>query len=78
MCWTLVAEELHKANVSCLVFPPHQGKISSAQPLSGLDSLTGIRESRVTNEHATLPQSPFSFSLCNRKSNARASRLSRL
>jgi hypothetical protein len=52
VCWTLVAEEPHrptilnlehcllkpKANVSCLIFPPHQGKMSSAQPLSGLDS----------------------------------------
>jgi hypothetical protein len=50
MCWTLVAEEPHrrpilnlehcplKANVSCLIFPLHQGKTSSAQPLSGLDS----------------------------------------
>ena len=50
MCWTLVAEEPHrstilhlehcplKANVSCLIFPLHQGKMSSAQPLSGLDS----------------------------------------
>jgi hypothetical protein len=50
MCWTLEAEEPHrstiltlehcplKANVSCLFFPPHQGKMSSAQPLSGLDS----------------------------------------
>jgi hypothetical protein len=50
MCWALVAEEPHrstilylehcplKANVSCLIFPPHSGKMSSAQPLSGLDS----------------------------------------
>jgi hypothetical protein len=50
LCWPLVAEEPHrsatlnlehcpiKANVSCLVFPLHQGKTSSAQPLSGLDS----------------------------------------
>jgi hypothetical protein len=36
------------------------------------------RESRATNEHTILPQSPFSFSICNRKSNARASRLSHL
>jgi hypothetical protein len=89
MCWALVAEEPHrpttlnlehcplKANVSCLIFPLHQGKISSAQPLSGLDS-PPTRELRATNEHITLPQSPFSFPLYNRKSNARASRLSHL
>ena len=34
------------------------------------------RESRATNELTALPQSPFSFPLYNRKSNARASRLS--
>jgi hypothetical protein len=52
MCWALVAEETHrstilnlercslkaKANVSCLIFPLHQGKASSVQPLSGLGS----------------------------------------
>jgi hypothetical protein len=53
MCWTLVAEEPHrstilnlelelehcplKANARCLIFPLHQGKMSSVQPLSGLD-----------------------------------------
>ena len=36
------------------------------------------RESRATNEHAILPQPPFSFPLYNRKSNARASRPSHL
>jgi hypothetical protein len=91
MCRILVAEEPHrptilnlehcplKANVRCLVFPLHQGKMSSAQPLSGLDSPSqGTRESRATNEHTTLPQSPFSFPIYNRKSNARASRLGHL
>jgi hypothetical protein len=52
MCWTLVAEEPRrsiilnlnlehhplKANARCLVFPLHQGEMSSAQPLRGLDS----------------------------------------
>jgi hypothetical protein len=49
MCWALVAEEPHrstilnlkhcplKANARCLIFPLHQGKTSSVQPLSGLD-----------------------------------------
>jgi hypothetical protein len=37
-----IAEEPHRspilmANVSCLIFPLHRGKMSNAQPLSGLD-----------------------------------------
>jgi hypothetical protein len=89
MCWTLVAEEPHrstilnlehcplKANVSCLIFPLHQGKMSSAQALEW-PRLPLTRESRATKDHTTLPQPPFSFPLYNRKSNARASRPSHL
>jgi hypothetical protein len=61
MCWTLVAEEPHrspilnlehcplKANVSCLIFPLHQGKISSTQPLSGLDSPSQRSRGQLTS-----------------------------
>jgi hypothetical protein len=35
-------------------------------------------KSRPTNEYTALPQSPFSFPIYNRKSNARVSRLSHL
>ena len=89
MCWTLVAEEPHrstildlehcplKANVSCLIFPLHQGKMSSAQALEW-PRLPLTRESRATKDHTILPQPPFSFPLYNRKSNARASRHSHL
>ena len=88
MCWTLVAEEPHrstildlehcplKANVSCLIFPLHQGKMSSAQPPSGLDFPSQGSRGQLTS----IPSyhSPFSFPLYNRKSNAHASRLSHL
>jgi hypothetical protein len=59
MCWTLVAEEPHrstilnlehcplKANMSCLVFPLRQGKMSSAQALEW-PRLPLTRESRAT------------------------------
>jgi hypothetical protein len=67
-----------KANMSCLIFPLHQGKMSSVQPLSGLDPpLT--RESRATNEHAVLLTAvPLLFTPLqySRKSNACTSRLS--
>jgi hypothetical protein len=61
MCWTLVAEEPHtsinlnlehcplKANASCLIFSLHQGKMSSAQPLSGLDSPSQGSQGQLTS-----------------------------
>jgi hypothetical protein len=68
-----------KANASCLIFPLHQGKMSSAQPLSAeWPRLPLTRESRATNEQTALPQPLFYFPLYNRKSNARASLLSHL
>jgi hypothetical protein len=76
MCWTLVADEPRrsiilnlnlehyplKANVRCLTFPLHQGKMSSAQPLSGLDSPSqGSREqlTSMPSYHSPPSLSPF-------------------
>ena len=81
MCWTLVAEEPHrstilhlehcplKANVSCLIFPLHQGKMSSAQPLSGLDSPSqGSRGQLKTTPsyHSPPSLSPFTIGKATR------------
>jgi hypothetical protein len=81
MCWTLVAEEPHrsttlnlehcplKANVSCLIFPPHQGKMSSVQPLSGLDSPSqGIRGqlTSIKPYHSPPSLSPFTIEKATR------------
>jgi hypothetical protein len=86
MCWTLVAEEPNrpttlnlehyplKADVSCFIFPRKDEQRTAPE----WPRLPLTRDSRATNEHAALPQSPFSFPLYNRKSNARASRLSHL
>jgi hypothetical protein len=83
----LVAEEPHrstilnlehfplKANVSCLIFPLHQGKMSSAWPLSGLDSPS--KESRgqltsIASYHSPPSLSPFTTGKATRAHLARA------
>jgi hypothetical protein len=76
MCWPLVAEEPHKstilnlghcplkANVSCLIFPLHQEKISSTQPLSGLDSPSqGSRGQLTSTPPYRSPPSLFPFKI---------------
>ena len=76
MCWPLVAEEPHrspilnlehcplKANVSCLIFPLHQGKMSSTQPLSGLDSPSqGSRGQLTSTPPYRSPPSLFPFKI---------------
>jgi hypothetical protein len=81
MCWTLVAEEPHrstildlehcplKANASCLIFPLHQGKMSSAQPLSGLDSPSQGSRGQLTSTpsyHSPPSLSPFTIGKATR------------
>jgi hypothetical protein len=81
MCRTLVAEEPHrstilnlehfplKANVRCLVFPLQQGKMSSVQPLSGLDSPTQGSREKLTNApsyHSPPSLSPFTIGKATR------------
>ena len=81
MCWTLVAEEPHrptilvlehfplKANVSCLVFPLHQGKMSRAQSLSGLDSPSQGSRGQLTSTppyHSPPSLSPFTIGKATR------------
>ena len=94
MCWALVAEEPHrpttlnlehcplKVNVRCLIFPLHLGKMKDEQRTAHEWPLPLTRDSRATNEHTVPPShSPPSlspFTIDNRKSNARASRLSHL
>jgi hypothetical protein len=76
MCWPLVAEEPHrstilnlehcplKANVSCLIFPLYQGKMSSTQPLSGLDSPSqGSRGQLTSTPPYHSPPSLFPFTI---------------
>jgi hypothetical protein len=76
MYWPLVAEEPHrspilnlehcplKANVSCLIFPLHQGKMSITQPLSGLDSPSqGSRGQLTSTPPYHSPPSLFSFTI---------------
>ena len=51
-----------KANASCLIFPLHQGKMSSAQPLSGLDSPSQGSRGQLTSTpsyHSPPSLSPF-------------------
>jgi hypothetical protein len=74
MCWTLVAEEPHrstilnlehcplKANVRCLIFPLHQGKMGSVKPLSGLDTSSQGSRGQLTSMpsyHSPPSLSPF-------------------
>ena len=82
MCWALVAEEPHrstilklehcplKANVSCLIFPLHQGKMSSAQPLSDLDSPSQGSRGQLTSTppyyHGPPSLSPFTIGKATR------------
>ena len=81
MCWPLVAEEPHrspilnlehcplKANVSCLIFPLHQGKMSSTQPLSGLDSPPQESRGQLTSTppyHSPPSPSPFTIGKATR------------
>ena len=81
MCWTLLAEEPHrpiilnlehrplKANVSCLIFPLHQGKMSSVQPLSGLDSPSQGSREQLTGTppyHSPPSLSPFTIGKATR------------
>jgi hypothetical protein len=76
MCWPLVAEEPHrptilnlehcplKANVSCLIFPLHEGKVSSTQPLGGLDSPSqGSRGQLTSTPPYHSPPSLFPFTI---------------
>jgi hypothetical protein len=81
VCWTLVAEEPHrstisnlghcplKANVRCLIFPLQQGKMSSVQPLSGLDSPSQGSRGQLTNMppyHNSPSLSPFTIGKATR------------
>ena len=81
MCWTLVAEEPHRStildlehcplkdNVSCLVFPLRQGKMSSSQPLSGLDSPSQGSRGQLTSTppyHSPPSLSPFTIGKATR------------
>jgi hypothetical protein len=62
-----------KANASCLLFPLHQGKMNSIQPLSGLDSPSPSQGSRgqLTSTppyhyHSPLSRSPFKIGKATR------------
>ena len=79
---TLVAEEPHRPVILNLERAlPHlfsSTRKDEQRKAPEWPRLPLTRESRATNEHTALPQSPFSFPIYNRKSNARASRLSHL
>jgi hypothetical protein len=77
----LVAEEPHRSTILNLEHcpcPSSSTRKDEQRTAPEWPRLPLTRESRATNEHAALPQSPFFFPIYNRKSNARASRLSRL
>jgi hypothetical protein len=83
MCWPLETEEPHrstilnlehyplKANASCPIFPLHQGKMSSVQPLSGLDTPSqGSRgqQTSIPPYHSPPSLSPFTIGKATRAS----------